>query len=452
MNILVLQDHLRNGGTERQSILLARAFAEAGHPATLLTFRPGGALDFSPAPPRLRRAALQPFDTRLDWFAPGLRRAARRLAPDIVLCMGRMANCRAAALQRALPRAAVITTMRTGKELPRAHIRSLHASRHTIANSREAARILAARHALPAEKITVIHNAVVFPPGDTGCLPAKVEAASCRLDGEAAGAKGTGIPPVGSGGTGDPPVDGAPRRTIPARASSSSTPGSDINAPASRPLVLLCVAMFRPEKNHRALIELAARLPRPTRPAVGGANEKGIMHNEKDPEHADAGIHYSFSIPHYSLGEASDWELWLAGDGPERAPCEALAVRLGLAGRVRFLGFQSDPTPLYQAADIALLASTRESLPNFLVEAHAHGLPSVACAVGGVAECGGLAVPPGDADAFLAALLPLMRGPARRARESARVAAHAREHFSPAVQTAAYLRLFARLLERRAAP
>ncbi|OAM89877.1 glycosyltransferase [Termitidicoccus mucosus] len=431
MNILVLQDHLRNGGTERQSILLARAFAEAGHPTTLLTFRPGGALDFSPAPPRLRRAALQPFDTRLDWFAPGLRRAARRLAPDIVLCMGRMANCRAATLQRALPRATVITTMRTGKELPRAYIRSLHASRHTIANSREAARILADRHALPSEKITVIHNAIVFPPGGTGCLPAKVEAASCRLDGEAAGSKGTGILPLGSGGTGDSPVDGAPRRNIPARASSSSTPGFDTNAPASRPLILLCVAMFRPEKNHRALIELAARLPRPASPAALAADTPAI---------GDA------------PGPAPDWQLWLAGDGPERAPCEALAVRLDLAGRVRFLGFQSDPTQLYQAADIAILASTRESLPNFLVEAHAHGLPSVACAVGGVAECGGLAVPPGDADAFLAALLPLIRDPARRARESARVAAHAREHFFPAVQTAAYLRLFERLLERRAAP
>ncbi len=431
MHILVLQDHLRNGGTERQSVLLAHAFAGAGHRVTLLTFRPGGALDFSPAQPGLRRGALQPFDTRLDWFAPGLIRAARRLAPDIVLCMGRMANSRGAALQRALPGAAVITTMRTGKELPRACVRSLRASRHIIANSAAAARVLVERHALPGGKITVIRNAVVFPPGGKRALPANVEAASCRLDGEAAGSKGTGVLPVGSGGTDGPPADGAPRRNIPARSSSSSTPGSDFNVPSPRPLVLLCVAMFRPENNHRALIELAARLPRPAAP---NASADGTPATGNAP------------------GSAPDWQLWLAGDGPGRAPCEALAARLGLAGRVRFLGFQSDPTPLYQVADIALLASTRESLPNFLVEAHAHGLPSVACAVGGVAECGGPVVPPGDADAFLDALLPLMRDPVRRAREAARVAAHAREHFSPAVQTAACLRLFERLLERRAAP
>jgi glycosyltransferase involved in cell wall biosynthesis len=311
--------------------------------------------------------------------------------------------------------------MRTGKELPRACVRSLHASRHTIANSREAARILADRHALPAEKITVIHNAVVFPPGGPDVPPVDERT--------------TSVPPAEKRGTGVPPVDGAPRRNTSARAPSSSTPGSGcsgLNAPAPRPLILLCVAMFRPEKNHRALIELAARLPRPEHPER-------------------AGLHYSFPIPLVFLSEIPDWQLWLAGDGPERAPCEALAVRLGLAGRVRFTGFQADPTPLYRAADIALLASTRESLPNFLVEAHAHGLPSVACAVGGVAECGGLTVPPCDADAFLAALLPLMRDPARRARESARVAAHAREHFSPAARCAAHLRLFERLLERRGA-
>ncbi|MDR0902645.1 MAG: glycosyltransferase, partial [Opitutaceae bacterium] len=262
MNILVLQDHLRNGGTERQSVLLARAFAGAGHRVTLLTFRPGGALDFPSAPPSLRRAALQPFDTRLDWFAPGLHRAARRLAPDIVLCMGRMANCRAAALQRALPRSTVVTTMRTGKELPRACVRTLRATRHTIANSREAARVLVTRHALPSEKITVIHNALVFPPspppGGSGILPVE--------------SSGTDTAPHGNTPSPAPVAPAAaPASTSTSGASSAST--FNLNSPphslrvrngaTAQTVVLLCVAMFRPEKNHRALLKLAARLPRP---------------------------------------------------------------------------------------------------------------------------------------------------------------------------------------------
>jgi glycosyltransferase involved in cell wall biosynthesis len=159
--------------------------------------------------------------------------------------------------------------------------------------------------------------------------------------------------------------------------------------------------MFRPEKNHRGAIEIAAKLPKDL-----------------------------------------DWQFWFAGEGPERTACEALAEKLGIAARVKFLGFQSDPTPLYSAADIALLTSRSESLSNFLIEAHAHGMPSLAYSVTGVAECGGKVIPPEDAQAFLAALLPMMRSSEARREEGERLAAFAREHFSPAKQAAAYLDLF----------
>ena len=45
MKILIVQDYLRSGGTERQSVFMATAFAKAGHEITLLTFRPRGALE-----------------------------------------------------------------------------------------------------------------------------------------------------------------------------------------------------------------------------------------------------------------------------------------------------------------------------------------------------------------------------------------------------------------------
>ena len=38
MKILILQDFLRSGGTERQCVLLANAFSAAGHGVTLVTF------------------------------------------------------------------------------------------------------------------------------------------------------------------------------------------------------------------------------------------------------------------------------------------------------------------------------------------------------------------------------------------------------------------------------
>jgi hypothetical protein len=96
MKIIVIQDHLRSGGTERHSILLTREFCGLGHEAELITFRPGGRLAPSASCPH---RALQPFDTGIDWFAPGLLRAALD-GSDIVLCMGKTANCFAGRIQR----------------------------------------------------------------------------------------------------------------------------------------------------------------------------------------------------------------------------------------------------------------------------------------------------------------------------------------------------------------
>lgn len=357
MKILVVQDYLRSGGTERQSILLANALAAAGSTVTLLTFRPGGKLADS-VDPAVHRHSLQPIDLHLDWFAPGLLRAVSQLQPDVILCMGRMANCRAGELSEAQSSAVVIGTMRTGKPLPAAFQRSLHRVRHVIANSQEARNLLLARHQLPPEKVSVIYNSLVFAP----------EAKSKR-----------------------PP---------PLRAEHGAT---------SATAVLLCVAMFRPEKNQRELIEIAAALPAGT-----------------------------------------DWQLWLAGDGPARAECERLVAGRQLGDRVKFLGFHADPTPLYRAADIAVHASRSESLSNFLIEAQAHGLPAVVCAAQGIGECfvpnqTGWIVPQGDRAGFLDRLQPLIADPARREACAAPARAYAREHFDADRQVQAYLDLFARL-------
>lgn len=359
MKILVVQDYLRSGGTERQSILLTRAFASAGHPATLLTFRPGGILGESAAGLDLR--SLQPFDLHLDWFAPRLVARARALSPDVILCMGRMANCYGATLQNHLPETAVVGSMRTGKNLPLLFRRSLAAVRHIVANSREARETLVGRYLLPAGKITVIHNSLVFPPSTAAGNPAL-------------------------------------------RAQHGASPSTTI---------LLNVAMFRPEKNQRELIHLAAALP-----------------------------------------PAADWQLWLAGVGPARAECERLAARLNLQSRIRFLGFLRDPAPLYAAADVAVHASASESLSNFLIEAQACGLPAVAYAAQGVGECfipgrTGWVIPRDDRAAFLAALAPLFQlAPAARATLAGEARDYARSTFDPARQVAAYLDLFTRLTHR----
>jgi glycosyltransferase involved in cell wall biosynthesis len=357
MRIVIIQDRLRSGGTERQSLLLAKAFSHAGHTTSLIIFRPGGQLAGSAE--GVRTLVLQPIDFHLDWFAPKLVSTLAAEKPEIILCMGRMANCYAGHLQQAFPAAVVIATMRTGKKLPMLYRRSLQKARHVVANSHEARRVLGSEYSVSLEKISVIHNSLVF--SDTS---------------------------------------GSQTDDISAMTILRARLGAE---PETR--VLLCVAMLRPEKNQRELIQIVGRLP-----------------------------------------AALDWQLWLAGDGPGRRACEAAARQSPAPERIKFLGFCADPSALYRAADLAVLTSRSESLPNFLIEAHAHGLPSVAYQVGGIAECGGITVQPDDQSGFASALDRLLRDDAARKTESARVSAYARTHFAPDAQVASYLDLFSRLL------
>lgn len=80
--------------------------------------------------------------------------------------------------------------------------------------------------------------------------------------------------------------------------------------------------------------------------------------------------------------------LVIAGDGEERDALAAQAERLGLRGRVFFPGavLNRDLPAWYSAADLFVLASSREGWPNVLCEAQAIGLPVVATRVWGVPE------------------------------------------------------------------
>ncbi|MCP4654010.1 MAG: glycosyltransferase, partial [bacterium] len=71
-------------------------------------------------------------------------------------------------------------------------------------------------------------------------------------------------------------------------------------------------------------------------------------------------------------------ELWILGEGPLEDRLRATAEGLGIADRVRWLGFQSNPYPFYRAADCCALTSDFEGLPNVVIEAMICGTPAVA--------------------------------------------------------------------------
>jgi len=78
--------------------------------------------------------------------------------------------------------------------------------------------------------------------------------------------------------------------------------------------------------------------------------------------------------------------LLLIGDGPERSAAEFLAVRLGVADRVDFLGKQDNVHELLPLADLMLMPSEMESFGLAALEAMACRVPAIATRVGGIPE------------------------------------------------------------------
>lgn len=133
--------------------------------------------------------------------------------------------------------------------------------------------------------------------------------------------------------------------------------------------------------------------------------------------------------------EFPDLELEIAGSGPEGEKLKREVLQLGLADRVRFLGWQRDLGPVFRKWDIFAMPSLTEGLPMAALEAMAEGLPVVATHVGGLPELvedgkTGYLVPPLDVGQLCAALRILIRDPKRRQAMGTAGRDRARNNFS----------------------
>ncbi len=81
-------------------------------------------------------------------------------------------------------------------------------------------------------------------------------------------------------------------------------------------------------------------------------------------------------------------EACIVGDGPEREKLLALAVELGVAERIQFLGARanSEMPALLRGADLAVIPSLMEATSIAALEAMSCALPVAASAVGGLPE------------------------------------------------------------------
>ena len=114
------------------------------------------------------------------------------------------------------------------------------------------------------------------------------------------------------------------------------------------------------------------------------------------------------------------WRLAIVGDGPLRDLLRSQAKKAGLAAHVDWVGSVSDPSPYYCSAEIFVLSSRYEGVPNALLEAMSHGLPVVVTngSPGPLEyvhhETSGLIVPVDNATALAAALERLITNPGLR--------------------------------------
>jgi glycosyltransferase involved in cell wall biosynthesis len=131
-----------------------------------------------------------------------------------------------------------------------------------------------------------------------------------------------------------------------------------------------------------------------------------------------------FDVLLAAMAEVPELHLWLAGEGPLRRSLEAQAASLGIAGRVRFLGWRDDVAALLAAADFLVSSSRVEPLGNVVIEAWAARRAVVATASAGPSELisageTGILVPLEDASSLAAAMRRLAGDAALRERLAA---------------------------------
>jgi colanic acid/amylovoran biosynthesis glycosyltransferase len=191
-----------------------------------------------------------------------------------------------------------------------------------------------------------------------------------------------------------------------------SLPPVPVGETPTRPKpIVLCPARLEPVKGHRHLLDAAARL----------------------------------------MGRGIEFELWLAGEGPEGKAIARWVDELRLGHHVRLLGTvpHAELLQLYRGrrVDCVVLPSVdlgggvHEGISVALIEAMAYGVPTVATRTGGLPELlhggAGVLVPPADPGALANALervlvsstlrAELVHAGRRRVEEEFDVAAIARE-------------------------
>jgi len=119
-----------------------------------------------------------------------------------------------------------------------------------------------------------------------------------------------------------------------------------------------------------------------------------------------------------ALSKHPNLEMRILGDGEMRGRLKKMIGKMGLGGKIKMAGkLPPDSIPLeMDEADIMLVPSVEEGLPNVIKEALASGLPVISTNVGGIPELiedgvNGFLVDPENASQMAEKLICLIEGP-----------------------------------------
>jgi glycosyltransferase involved in cell wall biosynthesis len=148
-----------------------------------------------------------------------------------------------------------------------------------------------------------------------------------------------------------------------------------------------------------------------------------------------------------AAAQVPDLYVWIAGEGPDRAELIQLASDLGIANRVRFLGWRTDRSALLRAADVCVFPSRFEPNGTVVVEAWAHGVPLVTAASAGpawIARDGedALIAPIDDSDGLAQRIRMVLSSPELAAKLIANGQRRIEKEFSEKAVVGRYIEMF----------
>lgn len=163
----------------------------------------------------------------------------------------------------------------------------------------------------------------------------------------------------------------------------------------------------------------------------------------------------AFDVTLDALAATPGAYLWIAGAGPLEAELKKQASDLGIASRVRWLGWRDDPGRLLRTADICVFPSRVEPFGNVIIAAWAHGTPVVTANATGPEwlvrnEEDALLVPRDNAPAVADAIARLVQDDQLTQKMIAAGAERVVQEFSQSVCVERYLSVFRQVQEARA--